>query len=154
MSQSPESTISPMPSTLSTHAASGANIPPSPAPAPAPAPASSSTPSPAPLEEHIERLTDLVHDIGDRLDGCSKASDARYAAWQSREEAQRQRAESAQAQLARIAAMAREMVRRETEERVTAEPEKYARDLQRAAFGTGGSADSISRSSMMMDSSD
>ncbi|KAI9058494.1 hypothetical protein FKP32DRAFT_1680888 [Trametes sanguinea] len=145
MPQSPEPSISPVPSTPSTKSnALSSNLPASPAPAPA------STTSPAPLEEHIERLTDLVQDISERLDACSKASDARHAAWQTREDAQKQRAESAQEQLARIAAMAREMVRRETEERVTSEPEKYARDLQRAAFGTGGSADSVSRSSMAM----
>ncbi|KAI0335780.1 hypothetical protein GY45DRAFT_1227643, partial [Cubamyces sp. BRFM 1775] len=104
---------------------------------------------PASLEEHLEQLTDVVHETGHLIHVCSATCAARCALAEKRDAEERTRTASVQEQLARMLAMTQEMVRREKEERVTSSPQKYVQDLQRAAFGPGGTPDTISRSSMM-----
>ncbi|KAI0647929.1 hypothetical protein C8Q79DRAFT_1008309 [Trametes meyenii] len=116
-------------------------------------PGSNNAPSPSSssVEGHLERLTNAVHEVGDHIQACKETSEARHATAEAREEAAQTRTLSVQEQLARMLAMTQETLRREKEERVTSvsSPQKYAQDLQRAAFGAGGTPDSISRSSMM-----
>ncbi|KAI0667646.1 hypothetical protein C8Q78DRAFT_1051924 [Trametes maxima] len=109
----------------------------------------STPPSASSVEEHLERLTSAVHEVGDHIQACKETSEARHAAAEAREETAQTRTLSVQEQLAWMLAMTQETLRREKEERVTSSPQKYAQDLQRAAFGAGRTPDSISRSSMM-----
>ncbi|KAI0667654.1 hypothetical protein C8Q78DRAFT_1051956 [Trametes maxima] len=109
----------------------------------------STPPSASSVEEHLERLTNAVHEVGDHIQACKETSEARHAAAEAREETAQTRTLSVQEQLARVLAMTQETLRREKEERVTSSPQQYAQDLQRAAFGAGRTPDSISRSSMM-----
>ncbi|KAH9851818.1 hypothetical protein C2E23DRAFT_225107 [Lenzites betulinus] len=102
------------------------------------------------MEEQLERLTSAVQETAHLIHVCTVLCEARCAAMRAREEAERTRAGNVQAQLQRMMEMTREMVRREGERpRVSADPQKYVCDLQRAAFGAGGTAESISRSSMI-----
>ncbi|KAI0826917.1 hypothetical protein BC628DRAFT_1372583 [Trametes gibbosa] len=136
---------------------------------------STSTTSQLSIEDQLERLTAVVQETAHLIHVCTALCEARCAEVRARAEADRKRAGDVQEQLRRMMEMTKEMVRRESERsRVScefnfsaapwgrgkrscpnadslrvADPQKYARDLQRAAFGAGGTADSISRSSMM-----
>ncbi|KAI0632230.1 hypothetical protein C8Q77DRAFT_1272279 [Trametes polyzona] len=151
MSQS-ASDISSAPSTIPpAHIASPPSSPSSPTPSTIPSKDTSRT-SKAPsasVDEALERLTTAVQENGHLVHVCTALCEERCALAAARDEAQKARALGVQEQLARVLAMTRETVRREREVRVTSDPQKYALDLQRAAFGAGGTPDSISRSSMM-----
>ncbi|KAM5535008.1 hypothetical protein V8D89_011381 [Ganoderma adspersum] len=102
------------------------------------------------LSSELDGLTTAVLEVSDNLQACAQESDARHAAYLARAAQQQQRATGFQDQIAKMLAMTQEGLRREREEPLKVpNPEKFKRNLQRAAFGMGGDSESASRSSML-----
>ncbi|KAI1790185.1 hypothetical protein LXA43DRAFT_524388 [Ganoderma leucocontextum] len=102
------------------------------------------------LSAELDKLTTAVLEVSDNIQACSRESDARHAAHLARADDQEQRTASMQDQIAKMLAMTQEGLRREKEEPLKVpNPRKFQRNLQRAAFGTGGDSESASRSSML-----
>ncbi|KAI0720599.1 hypothetical protein C8T65DRAFT_692813 [Cerioporus squamosus] len=112
---------------------------------------STSTSIPISLTDELEQLTTAIQQVGDEIQTCKQASEERHVAKLARDDEETQRTLTVQEQLAQMLAMTQESLRRNKEEplAVPGGQEKYARDLQRAAFGVGGDSESVSRSSMM-----
>ncbi|PIL22659.1 hypothetical protein GSI_15351 [Ganoderma sinense ZZ0214-1] len=107
------------------------------------------------LSAELDKLTTAVLEVSDNVQACAQESDVRHAAYRARAEEQKQRTTSFQDQIAKMVAMTQEGLRREREEPLKVpNPEKFQRNLQRAAFGTGGDSESASRSSMLESSRD
>ncbi|RDX53426.1 hypothetical protein OH76DRAFT_1416089 [Lentinus brumalis] len=113
--------------------------------------ASTSTRIPPSLTDELEHLTTAIQQVGDEIQTCKQASEERHVAMLARDEEQMRRTLTVQEQLAQMLAMTQESLRRNREEplAVPGAQEQYARNVQRAAFGTGGDSESASRSSML-----
>ncbi|KAI0712317.1 hypothetical protein C8Q76DRAFT_483359 [Earliella scabrosa] len=113
----------------------------------------------ASLDDQLERLTNAIQQVGEGIQQCNGASDDRHARKLAREEEERRRTTSVQDQLAQMLAMTQQSLRRNQPNgddsgqgagAVPAAPSStFSRDLQRAAFGAGGTPETASRSSML-----
>ncbi|KAI0754828.1 hypothetical protein C8Q80DRAFT_1266384 [Daedaleopsis nitida] len=108
---------------------------------------------PPSLDDQLDRLTTAIQEVGESIHECKTASDERHALKLAHDDKEGQRTLTVQEQLAQMLAMTQESLRRSKEEpvvgAVSSASQTFARDLQRAAFGSGGSVDTASRSSML-----